>query len=244
MDNVMQNGNPAARLLDVILEAMDMPASSTTRAAWSTILKSGSNQALMYERLGKVMQLSEETSHLIKELFPRQKRATDSWKATFDKAFAELSMNSVFINFQNSITHTAIDHLTSAVDLLESKNKTELSPGDIGVFIDTINDLISEVLNGEFEQKVKEYLARSLRKIVIALEEYRLTGSILVTDSIEQMLGHSFFDKEYSDSLQGTDLGKKILGALGDLANAVTVATPIVGIFLTEAVKQTLGLQG
>lgn len=240
----MQNGNPAARLLDVIAEVMETPASASTRNAWSKILNTGDNQALMYERLGKLMQLSEEASLLMKELFPRQKRATESWKKTFDLAFSNLSMSTQFVNFQNTITDTAIDHLTSAVDLLDSKNKPELSAEDINIFIDTLNSLISEALNSDFESKVKECIVRSLRKIVISLEEYRLTGSILVVDSIEQMVGHGSFDKEYSASLKDTDLGKKILGALGDLANAVTVATPFVGFFLAETVKQTLGSQG
>lgn len=240
----MQNGNPAARLLDVIAEAMETTASASTRNAWSLILNTGGNQALMYERLGKLMQLSEETSFLMNELFPRQKRATESWKTTFDLAFLNISMDSQFVNFQNAITDTAIDHLTSAVDLLASKNKPELSADDIDAFVDTLNSLIYEALNSDFEPKVKECIVRSLRKIVVSLEEYRLTGSILVVDSIEQMLGHGSFDKEYLASLKDTDLGKKILGALGDLANVVTVATPFIGFFLTETVKQTLGAQG
>lgn len=240
----MQNGNPAVRLLDVMTEALKVPPSVITRNAWSKILKTGNNQPLMYDRLAKLMQLSEETSLLMKELFPRQNRATDSWKNTFDRAFSDITMTSQFISFQNLINETAIDHLTSAVDLLDSKNKSELSAEDINIFIDTLNNLISEAMNSDFESKVKECIVRSLRKIVISLEEYRLTGSILVVDSIEQMVGHGSFDKEYSAALKDTDLGKKILGALGDLANAVTVATPFVGFFLAETVKQTLGSQG
>ncbi len=239
----MLNGNPAARLLDILIEARDQSRSENTLAVWGKLFKTSNNVALTYERLAKMMRLSEETHKVMLALFPKQSRPTYFWKSTLDKAFQQQNMLSGFHTFVDNINDTAIDHLTSAVDLLDLKIPDPISSADVDSHIETLNTLILEVLDSDLELKVKEYLVRSLRLIVTALQEYRLGGKIPVTDAIEQALGHSFFDKEYLSALQTTDIGKKVLGALGDLANAVTVATPIVTLLLTETVRQTLGFQ-
>lgn len=147
-----------------------------------------------------------------------------------------------FNSFVDYIDDTTIDHLTSAVDLLESKQPATLSFEDIADYTKQITDLISDILDSPLEDKVKEYMVRSLRKIVIALEEYRLTGSIPVTNSIEQMLGHGFFDKDYANALTGTKEGSRLMNILGGLADAVTVATPFVQLLLPDSVKKLLGV--
>ncbi|MGY2365603.1 hypothetical protein ACW9IO_23875 [Pseudomonas azotoformans] len=240
----MLNGNPAARLLDILIEARDQSRSENTLNVWGNIFKTNGNIALTYERLAKMMRLSEETYKVMLALFPKQSRPTSYWKSVLDKAFQQQNMLAGFHTFADNINDIAIDHLTSAVDLLDLKIPDPLSSADIDSHIEILNSLILEILEGDLELKVKEYLVRSLRSIVTALQEYRLSGKIPVTEAIEQALGHSFFDKEYFSALQTTDLGKKVLGALGDLANAVTVATPIVTLLLTDSVRQTLGLQG
>jgi Mor family transcriptional regulator len=237
----MQNGNPAARLLDVLLEAQDIDRSITTRIAWAQILDTGNNPPLLYERLSKVMTLSEEAYSLVIELFPRQARAAAAWKNALDAAFNAQNLSGQFETFFGKISTTTIDHLTAAADLLDTKTPDKLTTSKISEFISSLNELVEEVLSGDFEGKVKEYLARSIRKIVIALEEYRLGGTIPVTDSIEALLGHSFFDRDYGTALHETDTGSKILNTLGGLADAITVATPLAPYLLSETAKKMLG---
>lgn len=237
----MQNGNPAARLLDVLLQAQDIDKNTATRTAWAQILDTGNSLSLLHERLSKVMNLSDETFNLVNELFPRQARATSTWKSAIDSAFSVQNINGTFESFLQKITITAIDHLTSAADLLELKIPSRLTGSQISEFISSLNELIEEVLSGEFEDKVKEYLARSLRKIVIALEEYRIGGEVPVITSIESLLGHSAFDGDYRNALNETDIGSRILNMLGGLADAVTVVTPLVPLLLTESAKKMIG---
>lgn len=238
----MKNGNPAVRLLDVLIQAKEIDRNTATRHAWDQILNTGGSLSLLHERLSKVMNLSEETFALVNELFPRQLRATSTWKIAVDSAFSSQNINGVFESFLQKITETAIDHLTSAADLLELKIPSRLTKSQISDFISSLNELIEEVLSGDLEDKVKEYLARSLRKIVIALEEYRIGGEIPVTTSIESLLGHSAFDGAYRNALNETDIGARILNLLGGLADAVTVVTPLVPLLLTESVKKMIGV--
>ncbi|TFH81817.1 hypothetical protein [Pseudomonas kribbensis] len=237
----MQNGNPAARLLDLLLEAQAIDRSVTTRIAWAQILNTGNNAPLLYERLSKVMTLSDEAYSLVIELFPRQERAAAYWKSSVDTAFTVQNLNGQFDSFMVKISNTTIDYLTAAADLLDTKRPEKLSTNEISDFISALNELIEEVISGDFEAKVKEYVTRSIRKIVIALDEYRLGGTIPVTDSIEKMLGHSFFDSDYRSALYETDTGSRILNTLGGLADAITVATPIAPYLLSETVKKMLG---
>ncbi|WP_460139652.1 hypothetical protein [Pseudomonas sp. S2_E01] len=241
----MLNGNPAARLLDILMELRDQSRAVNTFTVWETVLKTEGNLALTHERLARLMRLSDETYEAMIERFPKQERPTNTWKRTLDNAFREQNMLSAFHTFIDHIDDTALDHLTAAVDLLDSKNPTTLDPSEIETFIDELNALISEAMNGEFEQKVKEYLVRSLRAVVTALQEYRLSGSIPVTASIEQTLGHSFFDVDCRNALEKTSIGQKILKTLGHLASVATVGTPAVQLLmLSDTVKKALGVQG
>jgi hypothetical protein len=195
---------------------------------------------LTLERLSKVMNLSEETFLLVNELFPRQARGSLTWKTSLDKGFLQQEMNGPFETFMTHISPTAIDHLTSAADLLDFKTPNKLTDTQIQDFIQSLNELIEEVLSGELEIKVAEYLVRYLRKIVVALEEYRLGGEIPVTSSIDALIGHSAFDSSYRSAISETTIGSKILNILGGIADAVTVATPVVPLLLTESVKKMI----
>lgn len=236
----MENGNPAARLLDILIEAQGISRTITSRKAWAQILNAGESAALTLERLAKVMNLSEETFLLVNELFPRQARASLVWKKSLDNGFLHQEMNGPFESFVAQISATAIDHLTSAADLLEFKTPNKLTNTQIQDFIKALNELIEEVLSGDLETKVREYIARSLRKIVVALEEYRLGGEIPVTSSIDALLGHSAFDSEYRSAISETTIGSKILNILGGISDAVTVATPVAPLLLTESFKKMI----
>lgn len=236
----MENGNPASRLLDILIEAQGVSKAIPCREAWARILDAGNNAALMHERLSKVMNLSEEAFQLVNELFPRQVRATQAWKTAFDTGFLHQEMNGQFDTFMRHISSTAIDHLTSAADLLEFKAPNKLTNQQIQEFTKSLNELIEEVLSGDLEIKVREYLARSLRKIVTALEEYRLGGEIPVISSMDALFGHSVFDSNYRSAISETTVGSKILNVLGGIADAVTVATPVVPLLLTESFKKVI----
>lgn len=236
----MENGNPAARLLDILIEAQGISRTAITRKAWAQILHAGDSAALTLERLSKVMNLSEETFLLVNELFPRQARGSLTWKNSLDTGFLNQEMNGPFESFLAHISPTAIDHLTSAADLLDFKTPNKLTDTQIQDFIKALNELIEEVLSGDLEIKVREYLARSLRKIVVALEEYRLGGEITVTSSIDALIGHSAFDSEYRSAISETTIGSKILNTLGGIADAVTIVTPVVPLLLTESFKKMI----
>lgn len=240
----MLNGNPAARLHDILAELREQSRGANTFNVWATIFRTEGNIALTHERLARMMRLSDETYEAMIELFPKQIRPTTTWKNALDKAFRTQNMLESFHTFIDAVDDNAFDHLTSAVDLLESKNPITLNTGDIENFIDQLNSLISETMNSELEIKVKEYLVRSLRSIVTALQEYRLSGSIPVTASIEQAFGHCLFDADYHSALENTTIGKKIVNSLGILANAVTVAAPFVPLLLPESFKQAIGMKG
>lgn len=239
---IMLNGNPASRLLDVITAARKIPSTTSTLKAWAQLFDSGDDVALMYERIACLMRLTRETFASMNELFPRQENATKKWKRSIDSAFKQQNLLGTFESFTAQIDDNAIDHLIAAADLLESKNPIILSSEEIINYTNQINSLVSEVLAGELEEKVKEFLVRSLQKILLAIQEYRLSGAIPVTDAIDQMVGRSFHDKSYYESLQKTKIGEKIRVVLADLANAVTVSTPAVQALLAATAKTSLGV--
>ena len=85
---------------------------------------------------------------------------------------------------------------------------------------------------------LRHYLARALRNLVIAIDEYELTGATPILESIEQTVGHVMVDAEYKSFLRDSELGKRVFNALQAASGIVTIAVGMPA--LTQAVQQLL----
>ena len=110
--------------------------------------------------------------------------------------------------------------------LLQVQSKTKPLESDVltKARLD-LNDVLTELLVAEIEISVKTYLARNLRKLIFSIDEYHISGSACVFDSIEALIGHQFFDPEYQKCLKESSVGEKISTILGTVANAMTIVT-------------------
>ncbi|MNJ59593.1 hypothetical protein D3C77_552870 [compost metagenome] len=100
----------------------------------------------------------------------------------------------------------------------------EIDTSLIVEFRESISNLIKETLESQLEPKAKNYLVKALRKILAALDDYRLTGVVPVIESIELVAGHMFTDSQFKNSMS-SDFGNKVFSVIGAMADSIAIAT-------------------
>jgi hypothetical protein len=238
----MEYDNPAARLLSILEEGKNIPSNTFCRSAWEQILKTNGNAPLLMSRLGKVMELPQETIQAIKDSFPAKQAIWTHWNSQVTSAFTKQNLQGDWNSFFHYIDSHTITYLQMSAELLEGKSTTK-SIGDekISELRNELEGIYKETLDAPINEDVKKYLIRYLRKLLTSLDEYRLTGALPVLEAVEIMLGHAHIEPEYGNFLTKTELGKTLLTTLASTANVVTVAVgipqlaPVVGSLLQLA---------
>lgn len=225
----MNYDNPAARLLSILEKAKEIPPTTNCRTAWQKLLGPIKSNAMLISRLGKIMALPEQIIQAMQDEFPSQGDTWSHWESQVNRGFSVQNLDGSWDSFLNNIDGHSITYLRLASDLLNSKSNTKVIADDQIIAVrESIQIIYDEVLNSELlPGEVKKYVIRCLRKILVGIDEYHLTGAIPLLDAIETMVGHSAIDKDYHRFLTDSDLGKRILETLGSMANVVTVAVGI-----------------
>ena len=222
----MHSDNPASRLLNILKNGKEQDAHTSCRAVWSSLLGVGdSDQALLLSRLGKVMELPNIIINQIKENYPNQVDSHSHWSETVNTAFMQQNLNGLWHEFIVHIDYHTINYLSMSADLLDMKSDSELLPADALVDIrGKVNGLLTKITESNTDQNFKKYLVRYLHKILIAIDEYHISGAIPISECIESTFGHMLLDKDYRHSMEESELGKQVVAILGAVASVVTVA--------------------
>lgn len=222
----MHTDNPAGRLLHILQEGKKKQTSLACKAIWAELLDvKPDNLALLMSRLGKVMELPEQIINQIKIHYPNQNNTHKHWSAKVNTAFAQQNLNGKWSEFINHIDSHTIDYLSMSVDLLDVKEKTKiLSDKELTEIHKKISDLVTEILKMELDENFKKYVLKFLRKVLTAIEEYKISGASPILEAMESTLGHAFIDENYRNNLSGTPVGSKIITALSAIASIVTIA--------------------
>jgi len=221
----MNYDNPAARLLAILDAGRMEPPTSSCRAVWKKLLAVSDDQALLMSRLGKVMELPLLTVQAIKERYPDQGNSWTHWEGQVNVALTTQNLNGEWKTFIGHIDDHTLNYLRITSDLLQAKSNTKLIvDNDLSSIRERLDAILGEVLNSDASDEIKKYLVRNLRKIITAIDEYRLTGAIELLDVVETTLGHAFVDKSYKSFLTDTELGRRIIETLGATADVITVA--------------------
>ena len=222
----MIGDNPAARLLAILELGIQQDQNIKCREIWRKLLNVGSGEdALLMSRLGKIMELPEQTIQIIRKDLPNQKDTYRHWSAQVHKAFSEQNLNSAWQTFRQHIDPHTLTYLRLTADLIQMKSSTSILTGvNIQELKSKIDELLTEVLSSELDSEIKQHIARYLQKILISIDEYRISGALPIIESVEGAFGHAFFDESYRHAMATTEIGAKIVSALSALASAVTVA--------------------
>jgi len=222
----LHSDNPAARLLKIIEEGKGKSPNLKCRDVWYDLLDvDNSNPALLMSRLGKVMELPEQIIYSIQEHYPNQNATHKHWSTKVNSAFMQQNLNGIWQEFSRHIDTHTIDYLSMSADLLDMKETTQLiSEPEISEIRCKIDELLIEAISIDIDPEFKKYIVKYLRKIIIAIDEYNISGVIPISETIESTFGHAFLDEKYRKNISETDFGNKVVSVLGAVASIVTIA--------------------
>ena len=222
----MQYDNPAARLLSILRDGRNIGPTEQCRKAWAGLLNTPKNDhALLMSRLGKLMSLPQEIIDQIKQLFPNQQNTWDHWSRQVNNGFSTQNLNGQWETFLKHIDDHTINYLAISADLIQSKSTVQpLNLENLIELRNKISELLEAVLISEISPEIKKFVIHHLRKILTAIEEYKITGALPILDAVESTFGHAYIDPSYAKFLTNSELGAQILEALAATANFVTVA--------------------
>jgi hypothetical protein len=216
--------NPAKRLLLVLQEGRGKPASEQCRNVWHQLLASDGNEAMLMSRLGKIMTLPGEIVQAYARHYPNQGGTWKHWFTQVNHAFAQQQLAGPWQSFITHIDDHTLTYLGMTADMLANKDYVEVLQADeLELLRIEVSELLTETLQSDLEPKVKDVIARHLQRLLVALDEYKLTGALPVLDAVEGGIGHIAFDKKYEEALKNTTVGQRFVTILTTAANLVTV---------------------
>ncbi len=221
----MQSDNPAARLYSILEDGKKISPNSACRTAWQELLNVDSDdQALLMSRLGKFMELPNQVIEAIKSDFPMQIKTCDHWNSQVNKAFMVQNINDKWASFINHIDDHALAYLSMTTELIQTVSETKLlDENEIEKIRNSINDVLEETMKSDISNEIKIYISKWLHKLLINIDEYRITGAQPIMDGVETMFGHAFSDSEYRKYLSETNSGKSLVNVLAVIASSITI---------------------
>ncbi|WP_394238123.1 hypothetical protein [Pseudomonas anguilliseptica] len=222
----MDFDNPAYRLLTLLQEGKNIDASISCQEAWAHLLGVHVNSPELYARLGKVMELPAQAVSALRFSYPDESDTWSHWVSQVQRGFQKQALNQPWSGFIGHIDSHTINFLKVHSRLLQVKSK--LKPLDSDVLGDAragLSEVLDLLLNAEeMDREVRSALSRNIRKLINAIEEYKLTGSVGIFDAIEILCGHAHFDKKYGRELNSGEIGDKLSAIVGGLADSMTIA--------------------
>ena len=233
----MNYDNPAARLHRLLTAAKSISPKASCTEAWCKLLELTPQPiSVLTARVATASMLPRLTIDALKEAYPGRKPNWDHWEQHVCTAFQNQNLLGTFETFIVHIDRHSLTYLEMAADLLAVRSPAVMpEPQDISKVRTELNDILVDVLASQLPIEVRNYLVRSLQRMILGLDEYKITGNIPVLEAIESALGHTAFDSEYKSFLQSEDLGKRFLNGLNAAAAIITVASGIPS--LTAAFK-------
>ncbi len=221
----MKTENAALRTLRVIEKIQKISYDSKCRNAWSEVLGvARGNESELLIKLGSFMSTPAEAVSIMNERFPPLKPQTDNWYLKFSNAMIKQDLNGLINTFQSQYTRDDNAFLIVMEQMISTSSFDEVDAEKIADAKSVLTNLLEEVIQSELEEKIKRYIVKSIRKIITALDDYQIDGSVPVLESIDSMMGHSFTDRNFRESLR-SPIGSKIFEVVGAVADIMSIAT-------------------
>lgn len=221
----MDHSNPAFRLLKILEEGKDIQRETRCKQVWASILKTNENSPELLIRMGKVMELPSLIVTALQDTYPEEPNTWTHWQTQILNAFSAQQLNGQWGSFIANIDTHSFTYLRIHAKLLQVQSQSKpLNEDLLEKTRSNLNDCLSELMKSDVDNAVKGYIARNLRKLIAAIDEYHITGSTGIFDSIEITMGHQVFDHKYRDFIKDSTLGQKITNILGTLADAMAIS--------------------
>ncbi len=229
--------NPAYRLLNLLEKGKRISPNNPCRSAWAQLLGTSVDSPELLIRLGKTMELPSLVVQSLIDTYPDESNTWSHWTTQIQTAFLSQQLHDKWNTFIAHIDDHSFTYLRMHAKLLQVKSKTKPLESEVLTKArEELNDVLSELLSAEIDISAKTYLARNIRKLISSIDEYHISGSASVFDSMEALIAHQFFDPEYKKCLNESSIGGKISTIVGTVADAMTIVMglPAISGAITE----------
>jgi hypothetical protein len=221
----MRHDNPAERLLRIIVQGQTMSAAEKCRATWCELLKVGGERAL-YDRLSKVMALSEEVVEVIQEHHDPDPDLWSHWHHTLLNAFKAQNLNGQWSSFIGHIDAQCISGLkTSAALIKQNYNRSVLEQEQLDKYKTELAGVLDRILSdSSLNEKLKKELARGIRFLIEAIDEYFITGVDGIADASVALAGRTLAVPNVKEEIKKGGSISSLVSTLSVILNAVGAA--------------------
>lgn len=233
--------NPARRLLNILNKAKEASGNISSHSAWKEVLDlpDNSTDTDILLAVGKVTGLVAEINNYCAANEPEHLEDCQYWMNSVLRALACSSdLGSTWGNVLSVLngeghTFSYLRNTARIIDFNINKEQVvclaNINKNDLLEINDSVKSLYSEILsNEEIDEKVKASILKYLSKLIDAIDQYAITGAEAILESLEQTIGHMYFNPEYKRYMAETDSGKNILSKMGEIAKKVTCVTGVV----------------
>ncbi|WP_025820683.1 hypothetical protein [Shewanella marina] len=195
----MNVNNAAGRLLNILSEGKNANHHAKCKDIWSNILNvNEDNTFVLIGRIGKVFSLVDDISTELKKIDNVDVTRYMSWTKNLEVGFSNCNLDSTWHNFIAHINETTLDYLHMTSGMLSSNRPQPILPyPELERIHADATKLISDIIKTDTPEFLKQYFVEQLRKICIAIEEYKITGSAEVIDIVQATFGKAVLSNEY-----------------------------------------------
>lgn len=228
----MKSSNPARRLHAILIEGKKIGLDVKCQSAWGKLLSAEPNTPDILRKLAKVMMLPGQVMEIMRREVPSQLDAQKNWLSPITVAFRAQNLSENWNTFIKHVSDPAVDFLGMTSEIIDMKVPSkEFDNERLSSLRAKLSEILGEIDQEEIPEKVRSYLHISIRKIIIAIDEFKLSGEEEIIEAVELAMGHAFFDKDYREVMSETEVGKKLFDIFNQIAVIVTLSTGIPAIF-------------
>jgi hypothetical protein len=224
----MDVNNAAGRLLNILTEGKNANPNENCRKVWCKILDvEESDSLVLVGRIGKVFSLVDDISTELSQLDDVDVSRYMSWTRYLDNAFSNCNLGSAWNEFMNHVSEPVFDYLHMTAGMLSTNRPQPVLPrSELSEIYNGAKELLDEIINSDLPNNIKQYFAEQLRKIIISIEEYKITGSSEVVSIVEATFGKAVL---YKDLIDGKDTNTEMKKFWTFMAKTALVISTVAG---------------
>ncbi|MCT7360197.1 hypothetical protein [Thalassolituus pacificus] len=221
--------SPAKRLLMIMELMRGEKAEANILRGWQAGLRCGNSQEEVAAGYTQVLRLVSDTAELVRVDSPAVEAVATEWQT---KLLLTLMKFTPYHNPSNLLmagfiaeTNSSMVFLTMADSLIgKSIGKANVDESALEALLDNLMQLFEEVSTStELTPLVRSYFMYSLNQIILALNNYKITGQAEVLRTTQELAGRIILDPHVYSAVKETSVGNKIRAAVTDIAACVGV---------------------
>lgn len=228
--------NPARRLHSFLVLATSIKPHVDSKNALMSIFKlTGQDNVVLRRKMIRLEETFNVVIEMVENVLP--KGAVSCWhiQKQLNTAFLNLSLQGSWGKFIDPIDQHVIDGLLSISTIMDFHpndyhlHSENLSNEQLQSLKDQANKLLEDVVSSDFPEDLKIFIVSHVRKILEAIDDYRISGAMPIIENIEGVFGHvglrAYQDDSYKGKLLSSGLGPIIRDSVGVMANTIQIVT-------------------